>query len=110
MDAALAAKLLLGVLGDHRREFNFLAMQILAGDLRQAIELFLHGIVQTRVGVTEVDRRVPHLQVEKLPTLTIINIRAFAALKHLWRVGVVDGVTMRTVLRLKRKQFVFGHW
>ena len=47
-----------------RGELDLLAMQILARDLRQAVELALQRVVQALVAVAEIDGRVPHLQVE----------------------------------------------
>ena len=67
--AALLAEFLLGIAGDDRRELDLLAVQILRGDLRQRVELAFHGVGEALVLVAEVDRRVPHLQVEVLATL-----------------------------------------
>ena len=73
VDAALVAELGLGVLGDHRGQFDLLAVQVLRGDLRQAVQLTVGGVVQALVAVAEIDGRVPHLQVEEFTALGVVH-------------------------------------
>jgi hypothetical protein len=104
VDAALLAELGFGVLRDQRRELDLLAMQILAGDLRQRVDLALQRRIETGVGVAEIDGRVLHLQVEEAVALGVEHERAFAAREDLRELRVMDGIAMRAVLRLKREQ------
>ena len=78
-------------------------MHVLTGDLRQPVDLALERVVQAAVGVAEVDRRVPHLQVEILAALGIVQIGAFAALEELG-LRIVNRVTVRTVNRFELQQ------
>ena len=50
-------------------QFDLLAVEVLRGDLRKGVELALGDCVEARVAVAEVDRRVPHLKIEKFPSL-----------------------------------------
>ena len=61
----LQPELLLGVARDHGGELDLLAVQVLARDLRQPVDLALERVVEPAVGVAEIDGRIPHLQVEK---------------------------------------------
>src|SRR5205085_10067929 len=105
--AALLPELRLGVAGDQRRKLDLLAMQVLARDLRQAVDLALQGLVQALVGVAEVDRRVPHLEIEERRAGEIVEERALAGREDLRRLGVVHGVAVRAVLRLEREKLGF---
>jgi hypothetical protein len=71
--ATPAAELGLGIQRNNSCKLDFLAVEILARDLWQPIELSLGGFVQTLVAVTEVYRRVPHLQVEELAPLGVVE-------------------------------------
>jgi len=106
--AALHAELLLGVLGDDRREFDLLAVKILRGDLRQALELAMRGLIEARIAVAEVHGRIPHLQVQELPALGVVHERAVAAIEDLRRVGVVHRVAVRAVNVLELQELFFG--
>src|SRR5262249_6201076 len=92
MHAAFLAKFLLGILGNHRRKFDLLAMQVLTRNLRQTVELAAHRSVQARVAIAEIDGRVPHLQVEELTSLRVVDKRALAMIENLRRIRVVDGI------------------
>src|SRR5690606_22556590 len=81
VNTPLLAELLLGIAGNHRGQLNLLAMQVLARDLRQGVELPFDGIVQPGITIAEVDGRVPHLQVEILAAFAVIEERAFAAIE-----------------------------
>jgi hypothetical protein len=85
-------------------------VQILAGDLRQLVELALQGLVVPRIRVAEIDRRIPHLQIEKRRAGGIVKIAAFAAVEDLRRFLVVDRVAERAVRRLVGKKLAFIHW
>ena len=61
----------------------------------------LSASLRRRLRVAEIDRRVPHLQVEKRRAGGVVQIAAFAALEDLRRLGVVDGVAERAVARLE---------
>ena len=82
--AALLAELLLGILGDQRGELDLLAVQILARHLRQPVELAPHGGVEAGVAVAEVDRRVPHLQVEVRRALRRRTGRSLRSCRRSW--------------------------
>jgi hypothetical protein len=88
-------------LRDQRGELDLLAMQILAGDLRQRVDLALQRSVQARIGIAEIDGRIPHLQVEEAVALIVEHEGAFAAGKDLRELRVVDRVAMRAVFLLK---------
>ncbi len=105
--AASPPPLGLGVLRDHFRQLDLGWVQILAGHLRQRVQLALHDLGQALVLVAEVDRRVPHLQVEELGALGVVHERAFAAGEEL-RVGqVVHRIAVGAVGLLQAAQFEF---
>src|SRR6516165_145324 len=104
MHATLAAELRFSIARDHGGEFDLLAVQILARDLRQPVDLALERVVETAVGVAEIDGRVPHLQVEILPALGVVEIRSLATVEDL-RFGIVNRVAVRAVDRLELQQF-----
>ncbi len=104
MHAALHAPLPFGILRDHLRQLDLGRMQVLAGDLRQGVDLTLQHIVQALVGVAEVDRRVPHLQVEERRAGGVVQIAALAALEDLRRIGVVDRIAERAVARFQLEE------
>ena len=97
VDAALQAELLLGRLGQDGGQLDLLAVQVLARHLRQPVELAPRRVVETRVAVAEIDGRIPHLQVEVLAPLRVVEERALAAVEDLGRIGVVHGVAVRAV-------------
>src|SRR5262249_32925535 len=80
---SLERELLLGVARDQRGELDLLAVQVLARDLRQAVDLALERVVEPAVGVAEIDRRVPHLQIEIFAPGGVVDERALAALEDL---------------------------
>jgi hypothetical protein len=102
----LHAELARGVAGDGGGKLDLLAVQILARELGQAVELAAHDVGQAWVGVAEVDRRVPHLQVEVGAPTCVVQERAFAGLEDLRRLAVVDGIAVRAVQGLEGEQFV----
>src|SRR5690606_16113989 len=81
MHAALQTEFLLGIACNHRRQLDFLAMEILARDLRQSVELTLYGVVETWIAIAEVHCRVPHLEIEVPAAFTVIKERTFAVIK-----------------------------
>src|SRR5262245_4749949 len=108
MHAALAAEFLLGVAGDDGRQLDLFAVQILACNLRQPLKLLAHGGVEALVAITEVDRRVPHLQVEVFFALRVVEEGAVGPLEDLRRIGVVYGVAVRTIGSLEGEQLALG--
>src|SRR5262249_53884853 len=101
MHAAIVAELRLRVARDQRGELDLLAMQVLARDLRQPVDLALERVVEATVGIAEIDRRVPHLQVEIFAAGDVVEERAVAAIEDLRLLGVVNGVAVRAVERLE---------
>ena len=106
MHAALGAELARRVAADVGRKLDLLAMQVLACHLRQAVELAPHRLVEARIGVAEVDRGVPHLQVEVRAALHVVDVGAFAALEDLRWVGVVHRVAVRAIQSLEGEQLL----
>ncbi|RMO59452.1 hypothetical protein ALQ29_05598 [Pseudomonas marginalis pv. marginalis] len=103
------AEFFLGVDRDHFRQLDLAFVQVLAGDLRQGVDLLFQRVVQARVGVAEVDRRVPHLQVEVGLVFGVPHIGAFATAENTWRLDVVDGVAIGAVFGFFiQKDLVFG--
>ncbi len=92
MHAAFLAKLLLCVARDHRRQLDLLAMQVLACDLGEPVELPLRRVDKAGIAISEVNRRVPHLEIQILAPFAIEEERAFAAIEDLGRLHVVNGV------------------
>src|SRR3990170_4779470 len=103
MHAALAAELGLGVARDDGGELDLLAVQILAGKLRQPGELARERLVEPAVAVAEIDRGVPHLQVEVGAAGGVVEEAALAALKN-FRRGIVHGVAVRAIEGLELEQ------
>ncbi|MNF89182.1 hypothetical protein D3C84_716960 [compost metagenome] len=97
MHAPVQAELVPGIDRYHLRELDLALVQILAGDLRQRIDLLFQCIVQAGVGVAEVDRRIPHLQVEIGLVAGVPDIRAFAAAENTGWFYVVDGVAVGAI-------------
>ena len=107
--ATVEAEFLLGVHRDHFRQLDLALVQVLAGDLRQGVDLLFQRVVQARVGVAEVDRRVPHLQVEVGLVFGVPHVGAFAAAENTRRLDVVNGVAVGAVLGFFiQKDLVFG--
>ncbi len=104
---ALHAEGALDALADQLRQLDFLPMQVLAGELRQPIHLGAHCPAHRRVGVAQVDRGVPHLQVEVLPAVQVVEVAALASLEELRLFGVVDRVAVRAEAVLLRQQRQF---
>ncbi len=104
MHATLQAELLLRVDGNRLGQLDAGLMQILAGDLRQHVDLALQRVVEALVAVAEVDRRVPHLQIEERHAGGVVHPAAFAMAEDLRRIDVVNGVAKGAVLRLIGQQ------
>src|SRR5262245_64686932 len=107
MNAALLAELAFRVRCDQRSQLDLFPVQILTRQLRQAVELTPHGRVEPRVAVAEVDRRVPHLQVEVRAALGVEQEGALAAVEDLRRIGVVHRVAVRAVFVFQRQKLRF---
>src|SRR6266545_296531 len=107
MHADLETELGLGIARDQGGELDLLAMEILARHLRQLVDLPLERVVEPTVAVAEIDRRVPHLQVEVLAPGAVIEKGALAALEQFRRVGVVDRIAMRAIERLELEKLGF---
>ena len=95
---AVEAELVLGIDRDHFRQLDLAFVQVLAGDLRQRVDLLFQRVVQAWVGIAEVDGRVPHLQVEVGLVFGVPHIRAFAAAENTRRLDVVNGVAVGAIL------------
>ena len=101
LNAALHAKSLFAVSGNPRCDFNLLSVQILARELRKALELPFQRVVQSRILITEAGRRIPHLQVEVRGTVFVIQITPFATYEDLGWFHVVDRVPKGAILALE---------
>src|SRR5438128_12616218 len=108
MDAAIDAEPGRVQAADRRGEFDLLRMQILAGELRQRIQLPRERRVQAAVAVAEARRRVPHLQIEVRRALPVVQVVALRALETLRRIEVVNGVAPRTVPAFQLQKFTLG--
>src|SRR3984893_10616063 len=106
MHAALEAEFSFGILRDRRGKLDLLAVEILACDLRQPVDLAFQRVVETLVGVAEIDGRVPHLKVEVLLALAVVDERAFATLEDFRYLGIVNRVAERAIFRFEREQFL----
>ncbi|MEJ0100773.1 MAG: hypothetical protein WDO12_14130 [Pseudomonadota bacterium] len=84
-------------------------MQVLAGELRQGIDLCLQRAAEPRIRIAEVDGRIPHLQVEEGSAGAIEQVAAFTTREDLRRVAVVDGVAMRAIARFVGQQGLLIH-
>ena len=107
MHAAFAAEFALGILADRGRQLDLLAVQILRGDLRQPIDLALQRLVEARIRISEIHRRIPHLQIEERRAGAVIDKGPFAALEQFWRLAVMHRVAMRAVARLELQEAAF---
>jgi hypothetical protein len=67
MHAPLHAEATFDLTDQRVGELDLLRVQVLARHLRQGVELALDGVVDARVGVAEIDGRMPHLQIEVRP-------------------------------------------
>jgi len=102
--AALAPELALHVLSNGLGELDTSLVEVLAGHLRQHVDLALQRIVQALIAVTEIDRGVPHLQVEERHVRRVVHPAAFTAAEDLRRVHVVHGVAEGAVLGFVAQQ------
>ena len=109
MDAARHAPGLLDALSDGRGEFDFFLVQILAGQLRQDVDLALQGVIQALVGVAEIDGGIPHLQIEERRSRLVVKIGSFAAAEDLGRIDIVNGVAKGTIPRFVAQQVALSH-
>src|SRR5262249_5187251 len=80
--------------------------QVLARHLRQTVELAPHDRIEAWVAVAKIDRRVPHLQVEEVAPLPVVEERAIATFENLRRVPVVDCIAVRAISGLEREQLL----
>ncbi len=104
MHAAIQTELLFRVDRDGLGQLDARLVQVLAGHLRQQVDLVFQHVVQTLVGVAEVDRRIPHLQVKERRARGIEHVAAFAAAEDLRRVNIMHGIAERAVLGLVGQQ------
>ena len=109
MHAAFGAERGFDPLADSGGQFDLFAVQILAGHLRQLIKLALDRIVQTLVFVAEIDGRIPHLQIQKGLSLSVVHIGAFAGLENFWFVDIVDRIAMRAIDIFQSQKLGIGH-
>src|SRR5215475_2594740 len=85
-------------------ELDLFAVKILACKLRQLVELDRHGVIEARIAVTEIDRGVPHLQVEIFPAFDVIEKGALATFEQLGRIGVMHRIAVRAIKRFERQE------
>jgi hypothetical protein len=78
------------------RELDLFSVQILAGELRQFVDLLLERIVDAFVAVAEIDGGVPHLEIEIGCFVPIVKIAPFTTFKNVRFFSVMDRVAMRT--------------
>ncbi|MNV40031.1 hypothetical protein D3C71_1316310 [compost metagenome] len=100
VNAARAAPFLLRVLSDPLGQLDLGGMQILAGDLRQRLQLLLHHGLESLVLVAKVHCRVPHLQVQVGRAFGVVHVAAIAACEDLRRIYVVNRIAKGTIFRL----------
>ena len=99
--AAFYAKALFAVLGDARGHFHFLRVQVLAGELWQAVNLPLQGIAQALVFVTKARRGIPHLQIEVGSPFLVVKVTALAIDKDFRGFKIVYRVAKGAILLLE---------
>ena len=78
---------------------HFFFVEILAGELREPVQLRLQGIDDALVAIAEIDRRVPHLEIEVGFLLAVVEEAAFAVLKEFRHGRIMDGVSMGAIFR-----------
>lgn len=76
---------------------HFFFMEILAGELREAIQLGLQGIDDALVAIAKIDRRVPHLEIEIGLLLAVVEEAAFAILEKFRDGRIMDRVSMGAI-------------
>ena len=94
MHAPFHAIVALYVRANGFREVDFFPMQVLRRKLRQGINLTLQHLIEASIAVAEVNRRIPHLQIEIRRVVLIKQIAAVTTCKHLGRVGIVHGIAV----------------
>ena len=104
MHAPFDPKTLLAMLGDTRGHLHLLRVQVLAGKLRQAIELAFQRLDQPAVLVAEARRGIPHLKIQVRYAMFIVEITAFAIDKNLGGIQVVDRISKGAVFPLQGQQ------
>ncbi|GBL40566.1 hypothetical protein EMGBD2_18240 [Nitrospirota bacterium] len=77
---------------------HFVFMEILAGKLRKPVQLGLQRIDDALVAIAEIDRRVPHLEIEVGFLFAVVEKASFAVLKKFRHGRVMDRVSMRAIL------------
>src|SRR5579863_6863604 len=80
-------------------------MQILAGELRQPVELALQRFAKPRILVAKARGRIPHLKVEVRRAFLVVEVRPLTVHKNLGGLEIVDGVAKRAVLTLEFEEF-----
>jgi hypothetical protein len=87
-----------------RCEPHPLGVQVLARELRKAVDLRLQRFVHPTVAVAEVDCGVPHLKIEVGRPMPVVEIAAVAASEELGVLGVVNRVAVRANSFLQGEQ------
>src|SRR6476660_3376947 len=90
------------------RQQDFFIMEVLAGQLRQAVELRFEGVDNRLVPVTEIDCRIPHLKIEIGLVLAVIEEAALTTLKEFWHRRIMHSISIRAVFRLFFTKFLFA--
>jgi hypothetical protein len=67
-------------------------VNILAGELGQAVDLLFESRIKARIRVSEIYGRIYHLQIQKFHALFIIEIRALTAHKYVGILHIMNGV------------------
>ncbi len=108
MHATFNAQALFHHLAEGLGQLHLFGVEVLAGELRQGVDLPLECVIQPAVGVAEVDGRVPHLKVEVRCASLIEQVAAIAPAENLRWIGVVDGVPVGAVLAVLEEKIVCG--
>src|SRR5262249_3113834 len=92
---------------DRCRQLDLLRMQVLAGELRERLQLSRQRAVQTSVPVAETRRGVPHLQIQVRSAFLVVQVAALRPRKRLGRIEIMNCIAPRTILSFERQQFRF---
>ena len=104
MDTPIQTEFRLHVFGNHFRQLDFCRMQILAGGLWQDVDLSFQDVIQAFVAITEIDRRIPHLEIQVRFSGRVIHVTPFAMRENIGMFDIMDSIAKRTVFRFVRQQ------
>ena len=83
MHPAFDAEFFLDVLGNFSGQPDLFFMQILAGQLRQGVDLLFKDIIKAFILIAKIGRGIPHLQIQIFHALGIIQINALSFTKNI---------------------------